>query len=121
LICFKSGHGVTFFLFSSMQDKWGASATKAKSAQSRVKMIEKMKRDGKLTPPAAAVVEKRAKPSLSLPKPPKSMGEVLLSLEGADVGYEGEQPLLKNVNFELKRGMKLILRGPNVSTSANAH
>lgn len=94
-------------------DKWGASATKAKSAQSRVKMIEKMKRDGKLTPPAAAVVEKRAKPSLSLPKPPKSMGEVLLSLEGADVGYEGEQPLLKNVNFELKRGMKLILRGPN--------
>jgi len=52
-------------------DKWGASATKASSAQSRVKMIEKMKAEGKLTPPAAGVVEKRAKPSLVLPKPPK--------------------------------------------------
>ncbi len=78
-------------------------------------MIEKMKKEGKLTAPAAAVVEKRWKPSLSLPKPPKSMGDVLLSLESADIGYEGEIPLLKNVNFELRRGTKLILRGPNVS------
>jgi ATP-binding cassette subfamily F protein 3 len=94
-------------------DKWGASATKATSAQSRVKMIEKMRKEGKLTPPAGAVVEKRGKPSLVLPKPPKSMGEILLSLEDADVGYPGEVPLIENVNFELKRGQKLILRGPN--------
>lgn len=96
-------------------DKWGASATKAKAAQSRVKMIEKMKTEGKLTPPAAAVIEKTSKPSLSLPNPPKSMGDILLSLKSADVGYPGEQPLLKNLDFELTRGMKLILRGPNGS------
>ena len=99
-------------------DKWGASATKASSAQSRVKMIEKMRKEGKLTPPAAGIVEKRGKPSLKLPDPPKSMGEILLSLEGADVGYEGEEPLLKDIHFELKRGTKLILRGPNGAGSS---
>ena len=94
-------------------DKWGASATKASSAQSRVKMIEKMKKEGKLTPPAAGVIEKRSKPSLELAKPPKAMGDTLLSLENADIGHAGEEPLLKNADFELRRGMKLILRGPN--------
>jgi ATP-binding cassette subfamily F protein 3 len=96
-------------------DKWGASATKAASAQSRVKMLEKMKKEGKLTPPAAGVVEKRGKPSLELAKPPKSMGDTLLSLEGANIGHAGEEALLENVNFELRRGMKLILRGQNGS------
>ena len=95
-------------------DKWGASATKASSAQSRVKMIEKMKKEGKLTPPAAGIVEKRWKPSLSLPDPPKSMGDVLLELEHADIGYDAEDfPLLSNISFEVRRGMKIILRGPN--------
>jgi len=96
-------------------DKWGASATKAASAQSRVKMLEKMKKEGKLTPPAAGIVEKRQKPSLELAKPPKSMGDTLLSLEGANIGHAGEEPLLQNVDFELTRGMKLILRGQNGS------
>ena len=95
-------------------DKWGASATKASSAQSRVKMIEKMKKEGKLTPPAAAVVEKRWKPSLSLPDPPKSIGEVLLEVRNANIGHDPEAPpLLHNISFEVKRGMKIILRGPN--------
>ncbi len=95
-------------------DKWGASATKASSAQSRVKMIEKMKREGKLTPPAAAVVEQRWKPSLVLPDPPKSMGDVLLELQNASVGYDSNlPPLLENISFEVRRGMKIILRGPN--------
>lgn len=95
-------------------DKWGASATKASSAQSRVKMIEKMRKEGKLTPPAAGVVEKRRKPSLVLPEPPKSMGDVLLELRSADIGYSPEgPPLLENMSFEVTRGMKIILRGPN--------
>ena len=95
-------------------DKWGASATKASSAQSRVKMIEKMKKEGKLTPPAAAVVEQRWKPSLELPEPPKSMGDVLLELQDANIGYDSETPpLLENISFEVRRGMKIILRGPN--------
>ena len=94
-------------------DKWGASATKATSAQSRVKQIEKMRKEGKLTPPPTSVVTERWKPSLELPKPPGSIGDVLLELQNADIGYEGEAPLLRGINFELKRGMKLILRGAN--------
>jgi len=97
-------------------DKWGASATKATSAQSRVKMIEKMRKEGKLTPPPEAVVSKAWKPSIELPDPPKARGEILLGLEGADVGYGvegGDDALLKDVSIELLRGMKIILRGPN--------
>ncbi len=95
-------------------DKWGASATKAASAQSRVKMIEKMKKEGKLTPPPMAVTEKRWKPTLVLPEPPKSMGDVLLELQNANIGYDAEgAPLLKNISLEITRGMKIILRGPN--------
>mmetsp|Transcript_11224 Transcript_11224/g.22394 ORF Transcript_11224/g.22394 Transcript_11224/m.22394 type:complete len:726 (+) Transcript_11224:42-2219(+) len=93
-------------------DKYGASATKASAAQSRVKMIEKMRKEGKLDPPPLSVTAKRMKPSLQLPDPPKGIGEKLLSLVGADIGYDGE-PLAKGIDLTINRGMKLILRGPN--------
>jgi len=95
-------------------DKYGASATKASSAQSRVKMIEKMRKEGKLDPPPMAITEKIFKPSLLLPDPPKGIGEKLLVLEGADIGYGDEgKPILQGIDLVLNRGMKLILRGPN--------
>jgi len=96
-------------------DKFGASATKASSAQSRVKMIEKMRKEGKLDPPPMAVVEKRWKPSLVLPDPPKAIGETLLALHGADIGYSEVDggAILKGIDLDVNRGMKLILRGPN--------
>jgi len=50
------------------------------------------------------------KPSLQLPDPPKGIGEKLLSLVGADIGYDGE-PLAKGIDLTINRGMKLILRG----------
>jgi len=95
-------------------DRFGASATKASSAQSRVKALERMRKEGKLDAPAEAVVVKRRKPVLNLPDPPKSMGEELISLKGASVGHDPDgPPLLKNVDLTVMRGMKLILRGPN--------
>jgi ATP-binding cassette subfamily F protein 3 len=94
-------------------DKYGASATKASAAQSRVKMIEKMREEGKLTPPAVAIVETTFQPELVLPDPPKCIGEELLTLKNADIGYEEGMPLLEDVSFSLKKGMKIILRGPN--------
>ena len=93
-------------------DRFGASATKAASAQSRVKMLEKMKAEGKLDPPPLAVVENRRPPKLVLPPPPKAIGEDLISLVNADIGYEGTL-YLKKINLDVKRGMKLLLRGPN--------
>jgi len=94
-------------------DKFGA-GTKSKSAQSRVKMLEKMKKEGKLEPPAVAVVSNTRIPQLVLPPPPKPYGENLMVLKDASIGYdENEEPLLKNINLTIPRGMKLLLRGPN--------
>ena len=71
-----------------------------------------MKKEGKLTPPAAAVVETRRKPRLNLPPPPKALGEDLIQLVGADIGHDPNgPPLLKNINLTVRRGMKLLLRG----------
>jgi len=94
-------------------DKFGA-GTKSKSAQSRVKMLEKMKSEGKLDPPAVAVVTTARIPQLSLPVPPKPHGENLLTIENASIGYDvNEEPLLRDINLVIPRGMKLLLRGPN--------
>lgn len=100
-------------------DKYGASATKASAAQSRVKQIEKMRAEGLLDAPAEDVMEERYKPRLKLPPPPKAMGDVLLALQGnAMIGYHDEEtsvtlPLISNVNVEIQRGMKILIRGPN--------
>jgi ATP-binding cassette subfamily F protein 3 len=93
-------------------DRFGASATKASAAQSRVKQLEKMDRQGLLDAPAEDLVAERFRPTLILPKPPKAMGDVLLSLTDAMIGYEGKT-LVSNVNLEITRGMKLLIRGPN--------
>lgn len=94
-------------------DKFSA-GTKSKSAQSRVKSLERMKREGKLDPPPVAVISSARIPHLSLPPPPKPHGENLLVLKDAVIGYSpNDEPLLKSINLTIPRGMKLLLRGPN--------
>lgn len=95
-------------------DKWGASATKATAAQSRVKQLEKMKAQGALDAPPEAVLQERFKPRLTLPDPPKAMGDTLLALTDAQVGH-GTNPLISNINIEIQRGMKILIRGENGS------
>merc|ERR1712194_888324 len=73
-----------------------------------------MKSEGKLDPPAVAVVTTARIPQLSLPVPPKPHGENLLTIENASIGYDvNEEPLLRDINLVIPRGMKLLLRGPN--------
>ena len=96
----------------SFVDRFGASATKASAAQSRVKMIQKMKEEGLLDSPAAQIIAERFRPRLSLPKPHKAIGEILLELQDATVGYEGK-PLVSNINLAISKDMKLLIRGPN--------
>lgn len=93
-------------------DRFGASATKASAAQSRVKQLEKMEREGLLDEPDEAIMVERFKPTLILPQPPRAIGDTLLKLENAAIGY-GETPLVDNINLEIVRGMKLLIRGPN--------
>eukprot|EP00977_Amphora_coffeiformis_P014886 scaffold4242_cov175-Amphora_coffeaeformis.AAC.10 len=94
-------------------DRFGASATKASAAQSRVKQIERMQAEGLLEAPPDAVVAQRFKPSLMLPEPPKAVGQSLLALEGAKVGHDPEKVLVSNVSLDVQRGMKILVRGPN--------
>lgn len=97
-------------------DRFGASANKASAAQSRVKQLEKMQAKGELDAPPDAVLQvERFKPVLNLPSPPRPVGEVLLALQAdAKVGYDERAPLVSNIrNLEIKRGMKILVRGPN--------
>jgi ATP-binding cassette subfamily F protein 3 len=97
-------------------DKWGSSATKAKAAQSRVKQIEKMRQQGALDAPPEELLQERFKPHLVLPKPAKSIGESLLRLERGAVGYDATgEPLVRNLDLDIQRGMKILIRGPNGS------
>jgi ATPase subunit of ABC transporter with duplicated ATPase domains len=100
-------------------DRFGASATKASAAQSRVKQLEKMKQEGLLDEPetttTTTTTTTRYRPLLLvLPDPPKAIGESLLKLKGASVGFESsKQPLVTNIDFDIQKGMKVLLRGPN--------
>ena len=96
-------------------DKWGASATKASAAQSRAKQLEKMRQQGALDAPPEEMIQERFKPRLVLPDPPKSIGESLLRIENGIIGHSPGEPLVSNINLDILRGMKILIRGPNGS------
>ena len=81
-------------------------ATKARQAQSRVKMIEKAKRDGPMA-------EKRDTRSLRFHfKPPERPGRVVLKLVNGRLEVPG-RILLDDANLEVERGEHVVLVGPN--------
>jgi len=108
-------------------DKYGASATKASAAQSRVKKIQKMKDLGLLDKPSVEILEvERFRPRLNLPPPPPvhrgSDGVPLLALQNdASIGYIDDDDddsssthrLASNIHVEIHPGMKILIRGPN--------
>src|SRR3979409_1715162 len=67
----------------SFVDRFRAKASKAAQAQSRVKRLAKLA-------PIAAIIEERVAP-FTLPSPPRPLAPPLLQLEGASVGYDGEE------------------------------
>lgn len=83
--------------------RFGAKATKARQAQSRLKALEKME-----------VIELKAAPShsvINIP-PPISTGKIILEIENADCGY-GDRKILSGVNLRLERGNHLGIVGLN--------
>jgi ATP-binding cassette subfamily F protein 3 len=81
-------------------------ATKARQAQSRVKMIEKAKREG----PAS---EKRDNRHLRFRfKPPERPGRVVLKLVNGRLEVPG-RTLLDGANLEIEREEHVVLVGPN--------
>jgi len=81
-------------------------ATKARQAQSRLKQIEKIKRDG-------VEAERRDARSLrfSFVKPERP-GRVVLKLVGATIEVPG-RTLLEDARLEVERGEHVVLVGPN--------
>ncbi len=81
-------------------------ATKARQAQSRLKQIEKIKRDG-------VEAEQRDNRNLRFSfKPPERPGRVVLKLVGATIEVPG-RTLLSGARLEVERGEHVVLVGPN--------
>ncbi len=80
-------------------------ATKARQVQSRVKQLDKIEA---IKVPAREVL----KTKFAFPEPQRS-SRVVVEVAGADVGYEGEAPILRDVSFVIERGRKVGLIGPN--------
>jgi ATP-binding cassette subfamily F protein 3 len=84
--------------------RFRAKATKARQAQSRVKMLEKIKPVEKIATPAKA-------PKIRLPDPPASAYETL-NVRDLSKRY-GTNQVFSGVNLTLFRGEKIGLLGPN--------
>ncbi len=81
-------------------------ATKAKQAQSRLKQIDKIKRDG-------ARAEQRDRRSLRFSfAQPERPGRVVLKLVGATIAVPA-RTLLSGAELEVERGEHVVLVGPN--------
>lgn len=87
-------------------DRFGAKATKATQAASRVKMIEKIREDMPDMVESAAM-----KPYFNF-VPKKPSGKSVLKAEGISKQFD-ERVLLKDVTFHLQRGEKCAIIGPN--------
>jgi ATP-binding cassette subfamily F protein 3 len=84
-------------------DRFRYKASKARQAQSRLKMLEKME-------PIAAVVE-NAVPPIILPNP-EELAPPVMVVEGASVGYDG-RAVLSDLSFRLDQDDRIALLGAN--------
>ena len=90
----------------SFVDRFRATASKARQAQSRMKMISKLQA-------VAPAVEDHVAPFL-LPSPERPLAPPLFRLEGVNVGY-GETTILRNMNLRLDLDDRIGLLGVNGS------
>lgn len=84
--------------------RFGAKASKAKQAQSRLKMIEKMDM-------VDALIAERST-SFQFPEP-EPMGSPIITIDHADVGYSEGNPVLRNVNLSITSEDRIALLGAN--------
>ena len=87
-------------------ERFRAKASKARQAQSRVKQIERVKREGVDADPRDT-----RKLRFSFP-PPERPGRVVLSMKGLSIEVPG-RTLLRGADLEIERGEHVVLVGPN--------
>jgi ATP-binding cassette subfamily F protein 3 len=86
-------------------DRFKAKASKARQAQSRVKMLERMK-------PVTALVTQDVR-EISFPVPDKLLSPPIIAVDEAVVGYDRESPVLKRVTLRIDEDDRIALLGAN--------
>jgi len=89
----------------SFVDRFRAKASKARQAQSRIKALEKMK-------PIAALVDDTVRP-FSFPEPVKTVASPIIAIQGADVGYAEDKPVLRKMTLRIDADDRIALLGAN--------
>src|SRR3954463_5503370 len=86
-------------------DRFKAKASKARQAQSRVKMLEKMK-------PVAALVQQDVQ-EIHFPAPQKILSPPIIAVDNASVGYDPKHPVLNRVTLRIDNDDRIALLGAN--------
>jgi ATP-binding cassette, subfamily F, member 3 len=85
-------------------DRFRAKASKARQAQSRIKMLEKMQE-------ISVPIADRAMPFHF--DEPAELASPLVQIEDADLGYIDGKPVLRKVDFRLDHDDRIVIIGPN--------
>jgi ATP-binding cassette subfamily F protein 3 len=86
-------------------ERFRAKATKARQAQSRLKLLAKLE-------PQAALMEDEA-PSLEIPSPEKDLSPPIIALDGVSVGYVPGEPVLRRLTLRVDSDDRIALLGRN--------
>jgi ATP-binding cassette, subfamily F, member 3 len=86
-------------------DRFKAKASKARQAQSRVKMLERMK-------PVTALVTQDVR-EISFPVPEKMLSPPIIAVDDVSVGYDPKKPVLNRVTLRIDTDDRIALLGAN--------
>jgi len=86
-------------------DRFRAKASKARQAQSRMKML------ARLEPVSAALSDNV--PRIEFPSPPRALSPPIIALDGVVAGYVPDAPVLRNVNLRIDPDDRIALLGAN--------
>jgi ATP-binding cassette subfamily F protein 3 len=86
-------------------DRFKAKASKARQAQSRVKMLEKMK-------PVTALVTQDVR-EITFPVPERMLSPPIIAVDDVSVGYDRKKPVLNRVTLRIDTDDRIALLGSN--------
>jgi ATP-binding cassette subfamily F protein 3 len=86
-------------------DRFKAKASKARQAQSRVKMLERMK-------PVTALVTQDVR-EITFPEPEKLLSPPIIAVDDVSVGYDPKTPVLSRVTLRVDTDDRIALLGSN--------
>src|SRR5947207_4293559 len=86
-------------------DRFKAKASKARQAQSRVNMLERMK-------PVTALVTQDVR-EITFPNPEKMLSPPIIAVDDVSVGYDPKKPVLNKVTLRIDTDDRIALLGSN--------